>query len=237
MTTLRVLTDQGTTEFRAYLRRVREGAAEPPPFELLNSPGGSAELPVVIWIEQAHLATKQAAAEYLNALLKPLDPRQVIRNAGLWSWLALFFFDQLAPPNRDGSRKLLKENLYAYSENPRLEYRHLLYGPYRVHQLHGENARFLFNKPVSVWSDLEEQLGGVQEIIRAPQGLSVVANLYYDPAQDRAKRGVTNRKKPGTVRRLRTVIQQLDLTYDLYSMKAEEILGLLPPEFDRFKES
>jgi len=40
---------------------------------------------------------------------------------------------------------------------------------------------------------------------------------------------------PGTLYRFIDVIQQLDLTYDLYSMNGEEILGLLPPEFDRWR--
>jgi hypothetical protein len=30
-------------------------------------------------------------------------------------------------------------------------------------------------------------------------------------------------------------VQQLDFNYDLYGMRAEEILRLLPPEFDAWK--
>jgi hypothetical protein len=37
------------------------------------------------------------------------------------------------------------------------------------------------------------------------------------------------------VRRLVAVIQQFDLTYDLYAMTADQILTLLPPEFDRWR--
>ena len=37
------------------------------------------------------------------------------------------------------------------------------------------------------------------------------------------------------MRRLITVIQQLDFNYDLYGMRAEEILGLLPAEFDAWR--
>ncbi|HYM60086.1 MAG TPA: hypothetical protein VEZ11_04260 [Thermoanaerobaculia bacterium] len=35
--------------------------------------------------------------------------------------------------------------------------------------------------------------------------------------------------------RVVSVIQQLDLNYDLYGMTALEILALLPPEFDAWR--
>ncbi|MFO7599969.1 MAG: hypothetical protein R6X27_09205 [Candidatus Desulfacyla sp.] len=40
---------------------------------------------------------------------------------------------------------------------------------------------------------------------------------------------------PGTLYRFIDVVQQLDLTYDLYSMTGEQILQLLPNEFDRWR--
>jgi hypothetical protein len=45
------------------------------------------------------------------------------------------------------------------------------------------------------------------------------------------------KSSPGTLLRFIDIIQQLDLTYDLYSMSGEEILALLPPEFDKWKDS
>jgi len=41
--------------------------------------------------------------------------------------------------------------------------------------------------------------------------------------------------RPGNLRRLIAVIQQLDFNYDLYGMRAGEILQLLPPEFDAWR--
>ncbi|MFH1977184.1 MAG: hypothetical protein ABIJ52_16800 [Pseudomonadota bacterium] len=43
------------------------------------------------------------------------------------------------------------------------------------------------------------------------------------------------KKTPGTLFRFIDVIQPLDLTYDLYSMSGKDIIGLLPPEFDKWK--
>ena len=41
------------------------------------------------------------------------------------------------------------------------------------------------------------------------------------------------KKSPGTLFRFIDVIQQLDLAY--YSMSGKDIIGLLPPEFDKWK--
>jgi hypothetical protein len=40
---------------------------------------------------------------------------------------------------------------------------------------------------------------------------------------------------PGTLLRFIDVVQQLDLNFDLYSMNAEALIGLLPSEFDAWK--
>jgi hypothetical protein len=59
--------------------------------------------------------------------------------------------------------------------------------------------------------------------------------LYYDEARDRPKRGsAMNVQSPGSLSRFIDIVQQLDLTYDLYSMSGAEIVSLLPPEFDRW---
>jgi len=41
---------------------------------------------------------------------------------------------------------------------------------------------------------------------------------------------------PGTLYRFIDVVQQLGLTYDLYSMTGDQILQLLPSEFDRWRQ-
>ena len=60
--------------------------------------------------------------------------------------------------------------------------------------------------------------------------------LYFDEERGRPKVGAAVKtKKPGTLRRFVDVIRQFDLTYDFYSMTGQEILALLPAEFDRFR--
>jgi hypothetical protein len=42
-------------------------------------------------------------------------------------------------------------------------------------------------------------------------------------------------RRPGTVFRFIDILDQLDVTWDLYSMTTDMLLGCLPAEFDRFK--
>jgi hypothetical protein len=58
--------------------------------------------------------------------------------------------------------------------------------------------------------------------------------LYFDDDRVTVKRGAGS-KQGGTPRRLATVRQQLDVTWDMTDLSPERILDLLPEEFDRFR--
>ena len=58
----------------------------------------------------------------------------------------------------------------------------------------------------------------------------------FDKSKNKPKAGTQSKTRGGSLFRLITVIQQLELTYDLYSMNSEEILQLLPEEFDNWKD-
>jgi hypothetical protein len=232
---LRALTGVGEAELRAYLARVRSGAQEPIPTYLLQDTECSRPVAADVEVDNRVFANKLEAARYLTGALEPVPLKQQQDERGIWSWLSLFYFDQLAPLGPNGTRKLLADDLYVPSTHFQRKYRHLVWGPCLAYQLHAENARLMLTKPVNVWSDVEEQLFGVQEFIQVPNALAAANLLYFDDSGGEPKRGITNRKKGGTIRRLREILQQLDVTFDIFAMRAEEIVDLLPSEFDRFK--
>ena len=235
---VRVLTDSGIEQFREYLSRIRSGSLEAAPTELLEDGTTSKPLAIgmgTVQVDQRAFSSKQEMVNYLSEQLKSV-PRQLWRHEmGLWAWLALLFFEQLAPVQANGRRKLLADELYIPTAHFQRRYRNLLLGPFLVYSLQQDKARLLLAKPVHIWSDVEEQLLGVQDIIQIPGALEAADLLYFDPQKSEPKRGITNRKKGGTIRRLREVIQQLDLTFDVYLLTAQDLISLLPPEFDRFK--
>ena len=65
--------------------------------------------------------------------------------------------------------------------------------------------------------------------------------LYADKQTGRYKTGfagageVGGEHNPGSLPRLIDVLNQLYMIYDVYGMEAQQLLELLPPEFDRWK--
>jgi hypothetical protein len=73
------------------------------------------------------------------------------------------------------------------------------------------------------------------EFISNTRLIETVDRLYYSESSGGPKRGAATRTRAGNLRRLIAVIQQFDLTFDLYAMPSERILHLLPSEFDRWR--
>jgi hypothetical protein len=152
-----------------------------------------------------------------------------------------FFFDQVCPASERGVREPGEIARHVLSDRSQKYYRHLLAGPYRLIQLHGDNARVFLYGPLPEHGDFSEQLASRMQIITNRSLISAIYQLYFDPtasAAGRPKRGALTRSRPGNLRRLIAVIQQFDLTYDMYAMTASQILDLLPPkEFSRWRNS
>jgi hypothetical protein len=233
---VRELNERGIKEFRDYLTSLREGAVQQPPMELLTRPAYSHESAGDTEVEAQVFSGTLELAKYLYDRLQILPQSQVDQNVGLWSWLSLYYFDQICPVNKSGRRIPGQDYRYILNLDYRCYYRHLLAGPYNVFRLHGEDAPLLMAGPLYGISKYYEQLSARQGFI-TNRGIVEAANLlYFDQEQRRSKRGtaVTTRK-PGALFRFIDVVQQLDLTHDLYSMTGDEVLALLPSEFDEWR--
>lgn len=104
-TTVRALNSAGIDRFRAYLAVLRSGQPVDPPQELVADASCTGELSVDVQVGPERFATRWGAGEYLWNRLAPLPADEVEGNPGLWAWLALFYFDQLAPRRADGTRR------------------------------------------------------------------------------------------------------------------------------------
>ena len=241
MDEVRSLNENGTQLFSDYLDRIRAGASENPPSQILTDTSTSVSVPGGAALEKKKFANRMEAAKYFYASLHDKVDRQYVdHNSGLWSWLALYYFEQLCPAPARGARHPGQKYRYIL---PKIEsedhfrhyYRHLLAGPYRIYSLNIDSThqgRLLLYPSIEKHGDFSEQLASRMELITNPGVMEAVDLLYFDTAHDAPKRGATSRKNPGNLRRLITIIQQLDLTYDLYSLTGKQILGLLPKEFD-----
>jgi hypothetical protein len=231
----RILNQNGIQRLREYLEILKEAPETRPPVHVLTDPQTSEDLPYDIAVEYRVFVHRYDAACYFAKQLGGL--RELNHSEGFWAWLALFYFDELAPLE-NGVRFVGEEARYIPGASSLRYYRHLLAGPYRIYQLHGDGAKLLLAGPLNRPGDFPEQLSSRQEFITNPGIIGAATLLYYDQDKGRPRRGAApNKRKPGTLRRFVDVVQQLDLTYDLYSMTPQDILTILPQEFDLWHDT
>jgi len=233
MTRLRSLNARGIEEFRGFLQQVRDGAEFRSNPAILFIDDYSPRRGQAIEIEPRTFGNKYEAAEYLAAILA--DAPGATEDVGLWSWLALYYFDQLSPVDSDGKRRPREDYHYIPSDSGWQRDRHLLAGPYKLYALHRENARLLLHPPVHQHGAFVYNLAFRRDLITNKGLIEAIDLLYWDPRRNRPKRGATTASRPGNLHRLITLVQQLDFNYDLHGMNAGEILQLLPPEFDAWR--
>jgi hypothetical protein len=237
---LRRLTPAGIAAFGGYLDALEHEPTRLVPSDVLNDPRLSEPLPVDVEITQQQFGSRFAAAEYFDNRFSDAGLGDTERDAGLWSWLALFYFDQVCPLGPNGERSPGERARYILDPaNYRRYYRHLLAGPYRIYRAHRKNpgiALAVLCQPLDKPGEIVEQLASRQELVTNPAVMAAATILYIDKNTRRPKPGVQTKSetKGGGPRRLAVVLNQFDVTWDLYAMQANELLNVLPAEFRRF---
>lgn len=235
---LRRLNEAGLERMAAFLDSQSADKCDDYPVEILTSLETSEELVVLIEVDsERHFPRRFEAAEYLYRQLRPMRERaeHLERDRGVWAWLALLWFDQLCPPDNRGRRKVgVRAQWIPELQNAWRYYRHLVLGPYLILRAHAEYGRLVepvLCDPVHVsTSEHFRTVVETQQFVTSRAVIGAIGRLYYDPAKGRLVRGAGT-KGAGGVRRLGNVLAQLDRTFDLHSLDAESLLGLLPREF------
>lgn len=239
---VRNLNEEGSRLFREFVERVKKGSSEAPPWHLLTDEATSVESDVAASVEVKPFGTRAEFGRYLVAQFAHVERRRLSRDAGLWNWLALRFFDQLCPPVASGTRKVLAPGHYVlegrFAHNR--YYRHLVRAAWYAMALHGEHGTILLTSAgkatpgVGQWGELSEQLAGYQDILGSRTAVLVAAALFLD-AEGKTVRGAASPDGPGSVRRLSTVLRQLAMTHDLRTAAPTEVVAMLPDEFEGFR--
>lgn len=244
---VRMLNDEGIALFQQYIEQLRSNPTASPPFNLLKDPTTSIPAPFAASIELQPLGRPYQSAyelgEYLfKNVLKDLSKPIISREYRLWNWLALFLFDELCPL-LDGQHAPLETAAYVLEKdfNYRRYYRHLVRSAWVLVSVHGSFSKVLLtpgtkhhSTPVAVRTDIQMQLSATQEFVESGNVVQTAYALYYDVATDRLKAGSAT-KGDGAPRRLVSVLNQFDLTYDLHASPTETLVSLMPAEFDRFR--
>lgn len=231
---VRKLNEDGLHAFDQYIQDLRNGGTTDTPKHLLTDVRYSESLDFDIVLEQQEFETRYALGEYLKSALDEVKIQSMLGDPGFWSWLALYWFDQLCPPGKDNSRKPSQSYNYILSTNYNHRPRHAIRTTWILVNSYGEKSFFLLSKQPNERGELIEQLAARQYFISCRGIIEAGNRLYYDPDRKTFKRGATSRKRKGNIRRFINYLQQLDLTYDLYSLHGESIIGMLPKEYEGF---
>lgn len=234
--TIKRFNAQGIEAFRSYLGRLREESAEALPTALLEDPSCTESLAHEATISSGTFKNGYELGAHVASALKTFDRQSISRDHGLWAWLALYFFDHLCPAQADGKRYPLEDAVYLLSPTFQHNryYRHAVRTPWLSVMTHGENAKvLLITVGAGTRSDIFEQLASRQGLFENQTIIAGARALYFDSAADKPRRGAGG-KGPGSARRLATIVQQLDLTYDLLACDVKRLLSLLPKEFGKF---
>ncbi|MBI3133324.1 MAG: hypothetical protein HYZ14_01505 [Bacteroidetes bacterium] len=235
-TQIRRFNESGIEQFRNILHRIKSGDVNDVPPSLLTDAYVSEILHTDKKIEQKLFLLKDDMVKYLSDKISTLPGKNLLYDRGLWTWLAAFYFDSICPKNSGGKRKVRDENKYILNtEEWQRYYRHLLASPTRLYNDLGANSKiYLAGKP-DVPGDLFEQLASRQEIATCRSLIEAATIMYWDDTTGKIKKGVRNKDGAGVLRRfVKATIPQFQMTYDLNSMSGDDVVQLLPSEYQKW---
>jgi hypothetical protein len=238
MTFVRAFKELGIESFRKQLEELRaDPSKEPQPLwrddSLTEIVSGNAE------VESRDFATKFEFGRYAVERFSGKISDRVLRSTpGLWSWLASFYLPQLCPIDSPGRRKkpLGDEKYISSSTDIRIGMdKHLLFFPWKLVSIHGEKAEWALSPALGIDSKVLRELATSYRRNVSPEYLLLARRMYFDETKQAIRRGATSHNRPGNLRRLKDVMNQLDLTFDVFGLPAQGLIELLPKrEFIRW---
>lgn len=171
-------------------------------------------------------------AKAIHYSLKECEYSDIYEDECLWDWLALQLWDQIFVPGEMYGYMPYRYTLVLSRED---QFRHLIRGPWYALYHYGENSKIFTYTKTYQQNDFLEQYIKVTHMREMQNIPEVCMKLYYDTETERALPGVTKGKKGGFPR-LRDKIGQFNKVKYLWEMKSEQIINMLPKEFNKYKQ-
>lgn len=234
MTThIRRFNENGIERLRSALHAIKDGQADGIPDSLLTDAQSCEVINTEIKIERKKFDSRNEIIRYIFEKISGITGRNLLYDAGLWSWLSAFYFDSICPSRSDGRRKIGEDSRYILNaEEWNKYYRHLLASPTRLYKELDDLAKIYLVGAPDKPGDLFEQLASRQEIAACKGIIEAVTMLYWDENSQKVKKGARNKDGAGVLRRfVKSTIPQFQMTYDLNSMNGPDVIRLLPIEY------
>jgi hypothetical protein len=233
-TLVRRFNADGIEAFRKELAECRTAPSRDIPLGMVTDPMLTELVLPHVEIELRGFKTKGEAADYFHGLFQEIPKQQLLDDAGFWTWLSLYYFD-IVCPKQSGVRKVRNDYTYVYeAKSIRHFYRHLLFVSWRTLDIAPTHNRLLLSTSISSLDKFSSEVIKRLYMTRIPCFFEVLDRLYWDEKRGRARPGVTNFSKVtagNLAHRLPIRIRQLEKTYDLHSLTADQLLSLLGDEF------
>lgn len=230
----REFTARGIARARRFLDEVRKNPTGPktPPQDLLRGPEYTRPFrgDLVVDSRWHAFSTRREIGEYLAPRLDPVRAR-IAGRTSFWSWLGIFHFEDTVRIV-DGAARLspLDETFVIDrmdTQNLRGMHRHYMRAAWQLYEVHGEDAAFLLDQHPTARGHIADQILQSQRVFNSVGVVPLILGLYTEDG--RVRRGFQSR--PGGLRHLLRVLNQLERTYDVYGMTPEALIRILPPEF------
>ena len=233
---LRQFNDRGIECFDEMLKKLKENPFAETDQKLLEDREFTEEVPGEGYVTQQKFTTKGEAGEHLYTLLDSLPRHKVEKNVGLWSWLSLFFFDSVCPKDKEGGWLVRKGYTYILDPQPKRDYQHLLFVSWRAWSIatsRNQHHRLIMDTPVNTLDTVTREVMKNPSLIRIPCIFEVLDCVYWNTKTNKARKNITSETREGNIsKRFPDVIRQLEVTYDLQSLNAKQLIELLGDEFD-----
>lgn len=236
MSKLKMFTEQGINAFKEYLIQLKTNPSLQCP-SLEDSVYCDLYSSDVEIDSQKIFSSRMELAQYLTKIFNDagIKKQEIINIPNIWSWLTYLWFDQICP-QINNIRNVRRLEYYICEPHAFRYYRHYIAASYILYNTLDEKYVVIFlNRALNEHGEFIEQLASRQEIISQQNLIEVIYLLFWDELNCKSKKGVHNYKKPGSLRRLPKIFEQFQLTYDIFSMRSQEILNLLPKEFNGWK--
>lgn len=193
-------------------------------------------LDIKINIEKREFFKSFSLGKYLSDIFSEINKSNLKNDCMLWDWLSCYFFDMITYNYNENKRSIGEIKRYILDQTAFHYYKHHIYSSWYFYDLHGEKSKIFLNSNVYEISVFSRQISRNKYIVNSKELINVLYTLYWDEKESKLKTGYSNINQPGNVTRFPMILNQIMLTYDIFSLSEKEILDILPHEFDRWKK-
>ena len=235
MPAARELTIDGVVRARELLADARAHPSLPivVPHGLLFEPPFSVEVPNAPNVLSQPFESRRDAAAYFTPLLASARSHW-IDHYGMWSWLGMYFLRDNVRVHDNRVRLFDRDESYVIfsdeRQSDRRRYLHYLWSAWQLAEVHPD-AQYILDRPLMDQSDIVDRVFSYPRLFNSVAVVQLILRLYTAGADAKPRHG----RSRGGLRHLIRVLDQLERTHDIYGMTLDQLLRILPPDFDPWK--